>query len=319
MKYRQIALRLPLSSELAFGCASVMGRISKKQSIRVLHQALDVGVTHFDVARSYGYGEAESCVGEVLRSCREKVVITTKFGILPSRSSSTLKKLKPFLQSAIKILPSSRLIFNKGVKIANTMPISGQFAVHMAKASLEKSLIELKTDYIDILFLHDCTKDDLTEEHIDFLKGQITAGKIRTYGVATSIEAVVAIEKCYGSQFILQFPNSVINHNHKQLVYRRNPFLTYSAFLDARAVMSCISTIRFNLQAIDLSSINQEEVYELMLCYALNTNKNGAVIVSMLSDQHLQTNLRIIEQPRFNPEQVNVFAETVKKVLNSDY
>ena len=43
-----------------------MARLGRRESVRLLEVAYDSGITHFDTARSYGYGEAESAVGEFL-------------------------------------------------------------------------------------------------------------------------------------------------------------------------------------------------------------------------------------------------------------
>src|SRR5918997_1826870 len=55
-------VRLP---SYGYGCAALMARTSRAESVRLLEEAFDAGVTHFDVARSYGYGEAESQAGDV--------------------------------------------------------------------------------------------------------------------------------------------------------------------------------------------------------------------------------------------------------------
>ena len=53
-------------SRLAFGSAPLMARLGRRESVRLLEVAHDSGITHFDTARSYGYGEAESAVGDFL-------------------------------------------------------------------------------------------------------------------------------------------------------------------------------------------------------------------------------------------------------------
>src|SRR5260370_39566152 len=60
MEYVRLAPGLPPSSRLGFGCGSVMGRIGRAASLRAIAAALDAGITHFHVARLYGYREAEA-------------------------------------------------------------------------------------------------------------------------------------------------------------------------------------------------------------------------------------------------------------------
>ena len=69
-------------SVLGFGCAALMGRASRGESLKALGTALDAGITFFDTARSYGYGASEGLLGQFLQGRRDKVILCTKFGIL---------------------------------------------------------------------------------------------------------------------------------------------------------------------------------------------------------------------------------------------
>ncbi len=69
-------------SKLGFGCGSLMARIKQKESVELLETAFEAGITHFDVARSYGYGEAEKAVGAFIADKRDQVTVTTKLGRL---------------------------------------------------------------------------------------------------------------------------------------------------------------------------------------------------------------------------------------------
>ena len=54
------------TTRLGYGCSSLMGGMSHKESLAALEAAFDVGIRHFDVAPMYGYGQAEGCLGEFL-------------------------------------------------------------------------------------------------------------------------------------------------------------------------------------------------------------------------------------------------------------
>ena len=58
-----------------------MGRVGRKKSLYAMEQAYESGVTYYDTARSYGYGEAEKILGYFSKDKRDKIIITTKFGI----------------------------------------------------------------------------------------------------------------------------------------------------------------------------------------------------------------------------------------------
>lgn len=109
MHYTQLPPGLPPFSVLGFGCAGLAGRVGRRQSNRAIAVALAAGITHFDVARTYGYGEAETILGDNLRGLRDKVVIATKFGIEPPRVARAAKIVKPLAQIAVSFCtpPSS--------------------------------------------------------------------------------------------------------------------------------------------------------------------------------------------------------------------
>ena len=90
-------------SVLGFGCAAMGGRSSRKDSLTAIGAAWDAGITFYDTARSYGYGQSEGLVGEFLRSKRDLAVIRTKFGILPAAQGGWKQKLKPLARGALKV------------------------------------------------------------------------------------------------------------------------------------------------------------------------------------------------------------------------
>ena len=72
-------------SQIVFGCASVGGRVGPRASVRAMEFAFDQGVSGFDVARSYGYGDAERILGGFLRGKRDRCVVVSKAGIQSMR------------------------------------------------------------------------------------------------------------------------------------------------------------------------------------------------------------------------------------------
>src|ERR1051325_7184501 len=59
-----------------------IGQGSEAESIRTIHRALDLGVTHIDTAEIYGPFTNEELVGRAIKDRREQVVLATKFGIV---------------------------------------------------------------------------------------------------------------------------------------------------------------------------------------------------------------------------------------------
>jgi aryl-alcohol dehydrogenase-like predicted oxidoreductase len=59
-----------------------IGAGSDAESIRTIHRALDLGVTHLDTAEIYGPFTNEEIVGRAIKDRRDRVVLATKFGVV---------------------------------------------------------------------------------------------------------------------------------------------------------------------------------------------------------------------------------------------
>jgi aryl-alcohol dehydrogenase-like predicted oxidoreductase len=135
-------------SAVGLGCNNFGGRIGLDESRAVVHRALDLGITLFDTADTYGNrGGSEDCLGQVLGERRKDIVLATKFG-LPMDEA--------------KILSGA----------------SRRYIMTAAEASLRR----LRTDWIDLYQLH--TPDALTpiEETLRALDDLIRQGKVRYVG-----------------------------------------------------------------------------------------------------------------------------------------
>ena len=228
MDYLTLAPGLPPSSRLGFGCGSVMGRVGRSQSLRTIAAALDGGITHFDVARLYGYGEAEALVGEALAGKRDRVVIASKFGLAAPRAAGALKALKPIAQQLAARVPGARAVLRS--LVGGAAQAADRFSLASAQASLDQSLAALKTDYLDIWFLHDCAAEDLTGELRAFLEAQVAAGKIRAYGAASTIDVVARLHAAHGDGMLYQFPSSITDGNAVRLPAGTRRFIAHSPF-----------------------------------------------------------------------------------------
>lgn len=177
-------------SRLGFGTAGLMARLGRRESVRLLEVAHDSGITHFDTARAYGYGEAEGALGEFLGGRRDAVSVTTKLGIVPPRRSRGLQGAKAAARLAARALPPIRPLLRGR---AASMVEVGSFTPEAARASLETSLRELGIDGVDILLLHECRPADLTDALLDFLEGAVRDGKVRHFGIATDRDSTATI------------------------------------------------------------------------------------------------------------------------------
>lgn len=146
------------SSVLGFGCASVLGAVDGDKARAALDLALDLGVTHLDVAPSYGYGEAESWLGRQLAGRRDRVVLATKFGIVATPAAQLLRPLKPlvrFWRRRRKGASQTESRMMAGAPGKDRFHSRVALAPLAMRKSVEKSLRRLRTDRIDWLMLHE--------------------------------------------------------------------------------------------------------------------------------------------------------------------
>ena len=121
----------------------------KKEMIKLIHQAIEKGITFFDTAEVYGPYANEELVGEALEPYRNKVVIATKCGI--------------------QIVDGKQIVIGKPEAI---------------RRSIEGSLKRLRTEYIDLYYLHRVDPDTPIEEVAETMKLLQQEGKIRHWGVS---------------------------------------------------------------------------------------------------------------------------------------
>jgi aryl-alcohol dehydrogenase-like predicted oxidoreductase len=134
-------------SLIGLGCNNFGQRLDLEGSTKVIHRALDAGITLFDTADAYGArGGSEVVLGQVLGDRRKDIVLATKFG-LP-------------MDDAEKKGASRRYIM----------------------VAAEASLTRMKTDWIDLYQVH--RHDPLTpiEETLRALDDLVRAGKVRYVG-----------------------------------------------------------------------------------------------------------------------------------------
>jgi aryl-alcohol dehydrogenase-like predicted oxidoreductase len=93
VEQRKLGTAGPSVSLLGLGCNQFGGRLDDAATRAVVHQALDLGVTLFDTADSYGDdGGSEICLGRALGARRKDVLIATKFGMTGGASPRHVKE-----------------------------------------------------------------------------------------------------------------------------------------------------------------------------------------------------------------------------------
>ncbi len=157
-------------SAIGLGCMGMShgygNVVDRYQMIRLIHEAVERGITFFDTAEMYGPFTNEALVGEALAPLRHKVVIATKFGFQFDPQTNE----------------------NKGF---NSRP------EHIRRA-VEGSLKRLKTDVIDLYYQHRVDPAVPIEEVAGAVKELIEAGKVKYFGLSEA--DAITIRKAHAVQ-----------------------------------------------------------------------------------------------------------------------
>ncbi|MGH8995959.1 MAG: aldo/keto reductase, partial [Acidimicrobiales bacterium] len=143
--------RIGLGAMTMAGIYTAGGGLDDDESIRTIHRALELGVTHIDTAEVYGPFHSEELVGRAIRSRRDEVVVATKFGLI-SHSG-------------------------RGAGASDSSPAS-------IRISVEGSLQRLGTDRIDLYYQHRVDPETPIEETIGTLAELVAEGKVRYIGLS---------------------------------------------------------------------------------------------------------------------------------------
>jgi aryl-alcohol dehydrogenase-like predicted oxidoreductase len=168
VKYRPLGQTGLSVSEIGFGGWGIGGRTGgttsygdtdDQTSLAALARALDRGITFFDTSAAYGDGHSEELIGQAFVGRRDKAVIATKAGY-------------------------------------DSWDRPPDFSADAVVRSAEASLRRLRTDYIDLLQLHNPPREALRDARLVAALARLQAdGKIRAWGVSAKspAEAIEAL------------------------------------------------------------------------------------------------------------------------------
>lgn len=179
------------TTQLGFGGNDLLGNKTQDQALRLLETAFEEGIRHFDVAPSYGYGDAERILGLFAKGKRSEITLATKFGRQTMLGGS--RGARHLVGCARRMMRASSVVRKLVKRNAHHAIATGRFDVASAQRSLDSSLKLLGTDYIDVYLLHECTLEDCTPALLGFLENARATGKIRCFGTGTSAAATTVI------------------------------------------------------------------------------------------------------------------------------
>ena len=98
-------------STVGLGCNNFGGRLDVAATRKVVHRALDAGITLFDTADTYGNrGGSETQLGEILGDRRKDIVLATKFGMAMDDGGVKIGGSRRYLMQAVEDFQTGRFL-----------------------------------------------------------------------------------------------------------------------------------------------------------------------------------------------------------------
>ena len=321
MNYRAFGSMPFRISELGFGCSrlgATPGRESERECIQTVSNAFDSGINFFDTADIYGQGRSERLLGEVFQNKRARVIFATKVGYRLTALGSVAAKLRPVLEPLVRRVKG----LGTGSKGAGNALKEQSFSPDYIRAAIERSLRRLRTDYLDVIQLHNPPPEIIDRGEcflaLDDAKAQ---GKIRCYGVSCrNIEDALLCLRHAGIASI-QIPINVLEFDHAAsalalararnvAVIARQPLASGRLGELAGAGAAESSTTRHGVchgtarafASEFLRRPNDCTVAQAALRFVLDLPGVSVVIAGMSSRKHLEENLGAVTRPRIEDE-----------------
>jgi D-threo-aldose 1-dehydrogenase len=284
------------TTRLGFGCSNLMGATGRRESLKLLDTAYEAGIRHFDVAARYGYGEAESCLGEFLQHHRGQITITTKYGTLPPKKSALISLGRRIAGPIVRQLPSLKQRLAQKANAATRNPTRPAFTAAEARTFLDRSLTTLRTDHIDLWLLHEPSAADLQDDNLlRLLEDLVKQGTIGSFGIGSGAEKIPALlaerpAYCRTLQYEWSVFDTPIQATEPFRIHHRA--LT-GHFRDIHAALLKNKPLcqRWS-EAINIDLSNAEALASLMLSAALVMNPAGIILFSSKNPAHIHANAR---------------------------
>ena len=300
MLYRRLGKTELNVSVIGFG-ASPLGNVfddcDESEGIRSVHCAIDLGINFFDVAPFYGITLAETRLGDAIKGKRNDILLATKCGRYG---------LRDFDFSYQRILDSA-----------------------------DESLKRLKTDYVDLMQLHDIefgSKEQVLNEAIPALQKIKASGKARFVGITgLPVRYLAAIAKEVEVDAVLSWAHynllqDEINAELVPLCQQKDMGLMNAAPLVQRILSDASIPAWHNapveLQAIQAPLLECCKKYGVALSdvairYAIDHPFIATTVIGMCDQNNVKKNIGVLEFsiPEGLLDEINQFVAPVKNTM----
>lgn len=286
-------LKVSILSYGASSLGSVFGEIDENEGIRTVHTAVDLGINFIDVSPYYGLTKAETLLGKALqRIPRDKYILSTKAGRYGDHDFD--------------------------------------FSAERIKKSVDESLIRLKTDYIDILHLHDiefASLDQIIYESIPALVDLKKAGKIRFYGISgLPLKIFQVVSEKVHLDTILSYCHYSLNNTSLSNIEKEMSYKGIGIINASPLSMGLLSKKgppnwhpasneikRICHQAVQFCEEQGVAIEKIAIQFAVANDRIPTTLVGTANPQHIERNVKWIEEP-IDMELVNQVREILKPI-----
>lgn len=266
------------TSRLGFGTASLHHAYRNSDRQTILSEALDAGYTHFDTARMYGEGMAEKTLGEFLSGgLRQRVTLGTKFGF----QAIPLQECFPSIMYGQRIISG----LARRLRMSKESERKRMISLVASESSLTMSMKALRTDWLDIFFVHEpqISEIDNLHELAEWLIKQKSRGRVRYLGLAGSAKNCLEVKQQVEGVFdILQVEDSLAGCEADIIKVAELPIQVTYGYLRL-ATSGCTGS---NAQAMDGLEVMKS---------ALARNPNGMVLLSTRKIHRLRDFAKLVD------------------------
>jgi D-threo-aldose 1-dehydrogenase len=286
---------------LGLGCADLFRLPGSRERSRVVQEAFERGIRHFDTAPMYGLGRAEPELGRFLRGRRDQVVVATKFGIRPTPVCRAIGVVQGPVRRVLAAVPALQDRARRDAAGPSSGPAgsllytSPGFDAAAAEQSLNASLRALRTDHVDLFLLHDPPPGSVRADEVRaFCEKALADGRIRAWGIAGEPGPTREVVRAFGDPApLLQLRSEARQESAQGTAAGDAPAVTFGVIggalhAIARHVAGAAERRRRWNAVVGEDCGDPAVLVSLLLRSALRVNPRGVVLVGTTKPRHVR-------------------------------
>ncbi len=279
------------------------GRDEQREAEATLRAAIERGVTLFDTANSYGGGRSEALLGRVLKQHRDRLLLCSKVGQKHWSSVLHERLTDPMRLSAPSLRRSEHSTAGSG---ARPRP-PANFAPRMIELAVAGSLRRLKTDRVDVLYLHAPPPEVLADPAVfAALDRLVERGWVRSYGVsfpraastAQIVDAISRWPRIQVAQLLINVRSSLDLARIAAARRDRPVAIVAQLALEKGKLLADTEVVRA------AAASPARTVAQTLLRFPLQCEGVAAVLAGMRTRAHLDENIGALATPPLSDEEL---------------